>query len=240
MNNQGPVPQPDLRAILDQEQDNTFSSFNCVQVGVINTFDTSKQSATITLVNARAVYNTVQGSPAGANAPQIFQYPLLVDVPVFVLNGGGAVMTMPIKGGEPCIVLFNDRDLDPWWSNGTQGAPPNSLRMHSLADGMALVGIRAKLQAFAGYSATDVEIKLAGGELAVTGAGDAKAESVHGGKVEVQAKLGLSNNATSLLAVLSNLVSTLQEWVDTNGDTPDGATLAALASNLSQIQSLLQ
>ena len=61
---------------------------------------------------------------------------------MFVLFGGKAFIGMPIAAGDPCIVLFNDRDLDIWFKNGTTGAAPNSLRMHSAADGIAIVGIR--------------------------------------------------------------------------------------------------
>ncbi len=141
MTNQGPINEPGLRSVLDGERLVAFSNLNKVQVGIIQSFNPSKQSATVQLVIQRAVYNTPMEGSLVPPDPTIYLYPLLVDVPVFVLAGGIGYIQMPILAGDPCIVLFNDRDLDPWWTNGTTGAPPNSARLHSLADGIALVGI---------------------------------------------------------------------------------------------------
>lgn len=142
MNNQGPIAEPDLRTILDQERDTSYSGFNCVQVGTIASFSAAKMTATVALVLARAVYNQAPINGVIPTTPAIVRYPILVDVPVFMAYGGSAYLTMPVSAGDNCIVLFNDRDLDPWFTNGTTGAPPNSSRMHSLADGIAIVGIR--------------------------------------------------------------------------------------------------
>lgn len=146
MSNQGPINPPDLRSVLDQSKNTAFSSINCCQVGIIRSVSGSPYKATIELVNSRAVYNASPVGTAIPADPNIIKYPLLVDVPLFYLFGGGAYFVMPVEAGDPCIVLFNDRDLDPWFTNGTQGSPPQSSRMHSLADGIALVGIRPAVQ----------------------------------------------------------------------------------------------
>jgi hypothetical protein len=140
MRNQGSIPEQDLRALLDSEQVRLFAKFNGCRVGVINSY--ANQKAVVQLVNTQAVFNTPMTSSVEPTKPTLYPYPLLVDVPVFVLSGGAGYITCPISKGDPCIVLFNDRDLDPWFTAGTLGAPPNSTRMHSLADGIALVGIR--------------------------------------------------------------------------------------------------
>ena len=140
MNNQASLASPDLRSVLDQERDNSYSGLNCCRVGTIVSFDGRKVS--VRLVDALQVFN--QGMVKGAvpQDPALLQFPILQDLPVFVLFGGKAFIGMPIAAGDPCIVLFNDRDLDIWFKNGTTGAAPNSLRMHSAADGIAIVGIR--------------------------------------------------------------------------------------------------
>ena len=69
-------------------------------------------------------------------------YPLLVDCPCFILQGGGAFIEMPIQKGDECIILFNDRDIDNWFNGTTK--EPNSNRKHTLSDGIAIVGINNK------------------------------------------------------------------------------------------------
>lgn len=141
--NLGPLVQPNLRSLLDSERAITLANINCCKVGAVQSFDPESQSVTVLLVNQRVVFNTPMDSSLIPPSPTIYSYPLLVDVPLFVLSGGSAFIGMPIVPGDPCLVLFNDSDLDPWWSNGAIGSPPNSSRTHSLADGFALVGVRA-------------------------------------------------------------------------------------------------
>jgi len=73
------------------------------------------------------------------------QLPLLVDVPVVWMGGGGVTATFPIKPGDECLVIFASRCIDAWWQQGAlalSAAPPDT-RMHNLSDGFALVGIRS-------------------------------------------------------------------------------------------------
>jgi hypothetical protein len=142
MTNQGPIPQPDLQSILGQDRDSAYSALACVRIGTIVAYDATKQKATIQLVNPSEVWNQAPVGGAIPAAPAVYPIPPLQDVPVLQICGGSAYLGMPIKAGDTCIVWFNDRDLDPWASNGTTGAVPNSTRMHSLADGIALVGVR--------------------------------------------------------------------------------------------------
>lgn len=157
MNTVGPVPTPTLRDLLNAHRDEIFASFNCHQTGTIVSFDATKQTAKVQLNVQRTVYNKLQTSQEQPTTPTVINYPVLVDVPVFFLTGGNARITMPVAAGDTCLVLFNDRDLDPWFTTGAQ-AQPNTSRMHSLADGLALVGFRSMANKEAAYSSADLEI----------------------------------------------------------------------------------
>jgi hypothetical protein len=158
MNTVGPIPTPTLRDLLNAHRDEIMAGFNCHQTGTIVSFDATKQTAQVQLNVQRTVYNKLQTTEAQPNTPVIINYPVLVDVPVFFLTGGTARITMPVAAGDTCLVLFNDRDLDPWFTTGTQAAP-NTSRMHSLADGLALVGFRSQANKAENYSTTDIEIR---------------------------------------------------------------------------------
>jgi hypothetical protein len=126
---------PKLNDLLEMTRREIFLSLNCHAIGTITKFNPAKQTAEV------QISYTQQYSTPDPNALPIEKaYPPLADVPVIVVHGGTAGLTMPIKPGDGCIVLFNDRDIDRWFVNGP-GGPPESARLHSIADGIALVGL---------------------------------------------------------------------------------------------------
>lgn len=197
--NNGLIQRPDLRATLYQLRLEIMANTNCHLLGTIQSFDTATQSATVS-INARKTFGST-----------LLDYPPLVQVPVLVLSGGTACLTMPIAKGDTCLVCFNDRDFDSWWESGSI-VPPNSDRLHSLADGLALVGFRSNANPLAGYNATKAQLKN------------------NGGIVSVDAKLKLANASQSLKDIFDQLITALKGFVDTNGDTPSPATLAAFTA----------
>ncbi len=138
------IVPPDIRALLNALKTEVGAEINCHQIGQVVAFDPTKYTVTVKLVLQRAFYaNPSRGTQIPVQ-PLVIDYPVLVDVPVFYFSGGGAYLVMPIQAGDTCLVLFNDRDLDPWVTFGASPALPNSTRMHSLADGLALVGFRSQ------------------------------------------------------------------------------------------------
>ena len=63
--------------------------------------------------------------------------PLLRDVPVFMS------VFFTVNPGDACLVIFADCDIDRWFETGGSEVPGSS-RMHSLSDGFAFVGFRAR------------------------------------------------------------------------------------------------
>lgn len=223
LQNLGPYKvSPDVRSVLNSHLDEIFSRVNCHQIGTIRSFDDDTQTASVSLVLQRAVYNN---PPVGSQVqaqPTVYSYPILVAVPCIVLGGGQASLQLPIAAGDECLVLFNDRDLDPWLTYGTNPGLPNSLRMHSLSDGIAIVGIRSLPNALLNYDSTRARLVNGDSEIAVG------------------TKLRLKNATTDLQTVLDNLATVLTAWVNTGGSTPNPATLAAIAAFKTLVDSLLE
>lgn len=128
---------PDLDDLLANLKNEIFATMNCIQMGQINTYNKAEQSATIQLQVKRRIRDT-----------EIKSYPLLVDCPVIFLQGGGAFLDFPIAKGDFCLVFFNDRDIDDWWTSANVKEPLTT-RKHNLADGFALVGINPKINVLA-------------------------------------------------------------------------------------------
>ena len=124
------INPPDLDDVLIGLKNEIFADLNCVQIGRIQKVN-SNQTVEILLQVKRRIPDN-----------KIADYPLLVDCPYFVLQGGGAYIDMPIKKGDICLVLFNDRNIDTWWSTENVAEPPDR-RKHNLSDGFALIGINS-------------------------------------------------------------------------------------------------
>lgn len=197
------IASPDLAALLRQLRTDIFYNFNCHQVGQIISFDASNQTAQVQISVLRQVPDPTKNPPV--YVPRA--YPLLVTCPVFIQSGGSGHLTFPIVAGDPCLVLFNDRDLDVWWTTGNT-AVPNSDRAHDLSDGLVLVGFRNKANALSGYNTSDAELAFAGGKL------------------KVNDKLAMIGASTDLKTVMDKLYSALTAL---NGKTGPTAITQILA-----------
>ncbi len=202
--------RPDLRALLDNAKQEIFFGLNCPQVGIIDSFDAATQKASVRIAVLRVV-------PTGQIA-----YPLLTDCPVYFPRGGDAYMTFPVSAGDPCLVLFNDRDLDNWFTTGNVVAP-NSQRAHSLSDGLVLVGIR-NLATPAPNVDPDA-VSLWKGDVQI---------SIKDGKVKIE------NDSINLKDAFDSLFMALTSWVNTGGTTPNPSTVIALNLVKAQFDDLFQ
>jgi hypothetical protein len=212
-----PVPDPDLRALLQAFKIEILASLNCHQWGVIKGFSAAKQTVTVQI----AVTRQVPVDQGGQAAYQSKPYPLLVDVPVFIASGGPGFLTFPIATGDICLVLFNDRDFDQFWATGNI-QDPNSARMHDLSDGLAIIGFRTAANPLAAYD--PLSVVLANGTT----------------QLRLAEKIILGNDITNLTTILTNWINVLKAFVDTRGDTPNPATLTALTGIQNQINTLFQ
>jgi hypothetical protein len=126
----GPSAQVQIKDVLDKTKDDVFYNFNCVQVGSIISYDPAKNTASVQIQMKRQLPNNT-----------VVDYPPLQDCPVVFLSGGSSYLSFPIEPGDSCVILFNDRDIDTWYTTGSSNVPP-SARAHSLSDGIILVGVR--------------------------------------------------------------------------------------------------
>ena len=84
--------------------------------------------------------------------------PELLDVPFFILGGGDYSITIPIKKGDECLIVFGDSCIDSWWQNGDVQNPIDS-RRHDLSDGFALVGFKSQKNKLDDYSDDSFQIR---------------------------------------------------------------------------------
>lgn len=146
--NQNAIPNdPSLRDVLEYLQKEINLDLNCHHIGTVQSFDPDNQIANVT-INYKKTFLKFNDA-SGYDSTNV-DYPLIVGAPVLCLGGGAGAVTFPIAKGDECLVIFNDRDLDNWFTaNAT--SPTNTLRLHSFADAIILVGIRSQQNVLADY-----------------------------------------------------------------------------------------
>lgn len=139
---------PDLALLLKEVKTDLLSNINCIEVGTIQSFDSAKQTAKIQ-INIKRIKNLSTG--------EVISYPVLADCPVYFPGGQKYYLSFPVKQGDECIILFNDRDIDNWFDSGSESIP-NTTRMHNLSDAFALVGIRSTPKVINPFDPTAVKL----------------------------------------------------------------------------------
>lgn len=145
-----------LKDLLDLLRRDIMLSLNCHALATVKSFDEDAQTIEA-LINYKKSF--VQKNADGTTGTILVDYPILIDVPVIVLQGGKGAITFPITKGDSCLILFNDRDIDNWIFSGQSDQPPATNRLHSFADGVALVGLRDFNNPIKNYSADRTELR---------------------------------------------------------------------------------
>ena len=197
-----------LDLFLDIKTD-IFRTMNCVKVGKVTKFDATKKTVEVQVQFRRVL-------PDGSTP----SYPLLLDCPVFTLQGGGAAIQLPIAAGDYCIVLFSDRNIDAWFRSGNEAAPFDA-RCHDLSDGIALVGIEPLTTALAAYSTTEARMTYGGAKVGESG-----------GKVTI------ANQTTTLLTVINGLIDVIKA-LTAGGHAIDVPAQATLETYKTTVATLL-
>jgi hypothetical protein len=65
------------------------------------------------------------------------------NVPVWMPTSGGASITLPVKQGDVCLLVFVERSLDEWLTGDGQEKMPEDARKHAINDAVAFVGLRS-------------------------------------------------------------------------------------------------
>lgn len=134
------------------------------------------------------------------------QLPLLLDVPIYFPRAGEYSLTMPVKKGDECLVVFLDSCMDAWWS---YGGIQNQIekRRHDLSDAVAFVGIWSQPNVLPNYSTDSCQLRTDTGEAYI----ELKGNDVNivAGNVDISANQ----------IILDGIV-----WDSHSHTCPDGAT----------------
>lgn len=225
---------PTLTDLLDLLKKEIFLDLSCHHVGTIQSFDPVKQMVVAT-VNYTKTFFRLDETTGLYNAIQE-NYPVVLDCPAIILGGGQASLTFPIAKGDECLLLFNDRDIDNWFSGAPVG-PVASSRAHAFSDAFALVGIRSLAKVLKNYDTARVVLQLGTTLVGVSAS-----------------KVKIANGTTTLNTVLQNILTQVENvatacaaitvtavsgGTGVSGPPSNAATFTAASSQLSTLATQL-
>lgn len=211
---------PSLADVLDTWKKDVMLSMNCHAIATVQEFNSSNQTITATVNYKKTQFRKKQGSDS--YEPVLIDYPILLDVPVVCLGGGPGKLTFPISSGDQCIILFNDRAIDNWFQSGQVGALSSS-RLHSISDGIAIVGLHSMQNSISGYDMARAVLSYSGTKVAVG-----------------EGKVLIENEITTLMTLLSALITAIKALVMSDGSTVSAPSQAALDAVKLQMEGLLE
>ena len=116
---------PTLITVLQGLSEQICAQINCMRIGLIDeVLDNNQVKCSIT--NKMLIQTNDDGSSQWLNYPPII-------AKVWYLGGSGGSLIQPLSQGDPCLLLFNDREIYSFFAT-KQISPLNSTRMHSLSD----------------------------------------------------------------------------------------------------------
>lgn len=154
-------PQEVLRIILDAWQGNIWTAMP----GIVDAFDAVLGTCKVT-VAIKGKLRKVDASGARTGDYEDVVIPQLVDCPVVWPRGGPFALTFPVAAGDEVLCVFASRCIDAWWESGDVSAQAE-LRMHSLSDGYAILGVGSKPRALADVSTDSVQLRTEDGAVFV-------------------------------------------------------------------------
>lgn len=123
----------DIETLVSERIRAALVEVHTATAGRIVSYDAATQTATVQVSLDRQFEDDAGGTE---NVP----IPPILDVPVLFPRAGGWALTFPVQPGDPCLVVFGERDMGGWKQNGAQAAPPTS-RAHDYSDAVAILGL---------------------------------------------------------------------------------------------------
>lgn len=132
-----------------------LAEINTVIPGVINDFFPATQTVSATPAVQKKVI--LDGEAHYLTAPLITDIPLLFPF----ASVAGFALTIPVRRGDPCLLVFSQRAIDFWHLNGGIQPPEQGVgcRTHSLTDAFAILAPSPLPQVLGAWETEGIELR---------------------------------------------------------------------------------
>lgn len=125
---------PDLADVITDGVEGRMIDVMTSTIGIVQKYDPATDTVDVNLPIMHPV------NEDGDVAYQ--QLPVLPSLPIAWPQGGGFVLTFPLKKGDAVLVIFTHDDPGLWRETGAPQTIPTQLQRHSLAHGFVIPGVR--------------------------------------------------------------------------------------------------
>lgn len=143
MTTSGNSRTPEWPEVLDIAIASFIRDVNVALPGRIESYDSDLQKATVKPLVKRLL--------ADENGEEILEIlPVIPGVPVVFPRGGGFFISMPVKPGDFCLLVFNSFPIDKYIAGDGKDTNPDDFDTHNMSDAVALMGFAPFSKAIAG------------------------------------------------------------------------------------------
>ena len=140
--------QTQLRETIDR----ALAAVNTCIPGKIDSFNSATQTATV--VPGIQMKLSIDGVESYIDLPPIIHAPVVFP---FAATAGFA-LTLPVRQGDPCLILFSQRAIDNWHRLGGV-RPPETGRHHDLTDALVLLAPSPLTSVLGSWEASGIELR---------------------------------------------------------------------------------
>lgn len=146
----------------EEEQQRAAAYNNSAQLrvaipGIIESFDANRQTVSV----QPAITENIQVGESEAKATKL---PVLTDIPICFPRAGGYSITLPVRKGDECLLVFADMCIDGWWQSGGVQDQMET-RRHDLSDAFAIIGTTSQAKRLSEYSPDKMQIRSDNGKV---------------------------------------------------------------------------
>lgn len=123
-----------LAEVINHALDMRLADVRVSLPGKVTRYDSSKQMVDVQPLIKQAYYDETE-------TRQVESMPVIPNVPLMFQGAGGFRMTFPVEVGDKVLIVFSSSSLDKWLESGGE-VDPNDDRQFSLADAVAIPGLR--------------------------------------------------------------------------------------------------
>lgn len=202
--------EPDLLEAMESVVNSELVALHVSLPGRVERYDHTKQQADVKpLLKKRLLDGTVE------------EYPIVPNVPVMWPRTADFVLAAPLSRGDQVLLVFVERSLDEWLSEGGTPAPVDR-RKFNLSDAVAIPGLYSFKQTSPADTSEDAVMQFKGSKVTMRKNGDVRVEGGSGNVFLVGSLVAAGSDG----GVVQTLINSLfKPFYDVHTHTaPSGAT----------------
>ncbi len=121
--------KPTLTQAVSQAIQSRLNGLHVCLPGEVTKYDRAKSMAEVKPALSKAYLDDTSE-----------EMPVITNVPVVWMRTANAVIHLPLAKGDTVLLVFSERSMDGWLSDGRVGAPPDR-RKFDLSDAIAIPGL---------------------------------------------------------------------------------------------------